>query len=122
MAGRIASIFNLDDSHIEPWHSEPESALEHGFAIAVLVIAVLKEELIFRGYFLTRLEQLFGRSNSLLMTSLLFSSWHIYQGPAGLLVTFVYGLVYGGAYLFLRRLWPVFLAHTINNLVFLPFY
>ncbi len=119
LAGRIASIFNLGDPHLEPWHSEPKSALEHGFAVAVLMLAVLKEELIFRSYFLTRFEQLFGRWNSLLVTALLFSSWHIYQGPAGLLSTFVLGLVYGGAYLFLRRLWPVFLAHTINNLVLL---
>ncbi len=69
-----------------------------------------------RGYLLTRLEHLL-RSTwlAILVTTVLFASYHVYQGPVGLIGAAVVGLVYGAAYRVQRRLWPVCIAHAIAD-------
>lgn len=72
--------------------------------IAVMLIfktmfaAGLCEEIIFRGTVLQRLRLLFGWSRSatvasVILTAAIFSSFHWYQGPSGLLLTAILGLV-----------------------------
>jgi membrane protease YdiL (CAAX protease family) len=60
--------------------------------------AGLCEEIIFRGTVLQRLRLLFGWSRSatvasVLLTTAIFSSFHWYQGPSGLLLTALLGMV-----------------------------
>jgi membrane protease YdiL (CAAX protease family) len=63
-----------------------------------MLAAGLCEEIIFRGTVLQRLRLLFGWSRSatvasVLLTAAIFSSFHWYQGPSGLLLTAILGLV-----------------------------
>ncbi|HEY0436417.1 MAG TPA: CPBP family intramembrane glutamic endopeptidase [Phenylobacterium sp.] len=72
------------------------------------ISAALGEELLFRGFILSRLERLFGAGRgpmlaALVLQALLFSLGHLYQGPAGAIVTGGLGLVLGGVYLAGRR-------------------
>jgi membrane protease YdiL (CAAX protease family) len=74
------------------------------------------EELVMRGYLFPRLERLLGSSfRSLIVTTLLFAAYHVYQGTAGVLSALSFGLVYGLAFWKLRRLWPLALGHAIAD-------
>ncbi len=71
-----------------------------------------------RGYLIPRLEQLLGSTAAALLVSTgLFASYHIYQGPAGAFGAGVTGLLYGASFCWWRRLWPLCVAHTLHNLV-----
>jgi len=108
------------------WKESVDSG--HGFAVqgsaaewALSVTAQLAngfaEELSMRAYLLLRLRQLRGSAaTALLLSSLLFATYHLYQGPWGCISAFVYGVLLGLAFLKIRRLWPVALAHAAGNL------
>lgn len=75
-----------------------------------------------RGYLIARLQYLL-RSGwlAVVVTATLFASYHSYQGVVGVIVigAAVHGLVYGLAFCLCRRLWPLCVAHTLTNLVWL---
>lgn len=82
------------------------------------ISAALGEELFFRGYVLNNLSKFFskwkaGNVFALLITSMIFSSGHIYQGISGVLTTLLIGLLLGGIYLKYRSLKVVVLLHAI---------
>lgn len=75
------------------------------------------EELVMRGYLIPRFEDLFGSTvKALLLSSVLFASYHLYQGFYGAGSALVMGLVFGVAFCALRRLWPVAAAHALLNI------
>ncbi len=99
-------------------HARPEGAIEVALLVLSLGFSAFSEELIARGYLVTRLERLLrSRAASLVVSAALFASWHAYQGPDGVLRTFAFGLVLGGLFVGLRRLWPLVVLHAAWNLV-----
>jgi len=46
-----------------------------------------------------------------------WSGYHIYQGIVPVCIHFVAGVVYGWAFVILKRLWPLVLAHAAFNAV-----
>jgi len=115
----------LGPSHFE----DNESAVSTSPGTALLVVqyilfvvhiftSAFYEELLMRGYLIPRFERLLRSTwNSLLLTALLFGSYHTDQGIGGVLDTSLAGLVYGGAFCWFRRLWPVAAAHALYNLM-----
>ena len=86
------------------------------------VIGGFTEELIFRGFLISRFEGVFARlpmaiGIAILLQAIIFGQQHFYyQGAAGMLATGAAGLVSGIAYVLLKRnLWPVILAHGLSN-------
>ena len=81
-----------------------------------LFAVALSEELVFRKLALRWLERA-GRTpiQIILLSALLFSLMHWGSGPGRLLYVFVVGLFYMAAYMRLRRLWPLILAHWIED-------
>ncbi len=79
----------------------------------------LAEEMITRAYLITRLVQLLrSHWQAVLMSALVFASYHVYYGVgSALLWLFLLGLFYGGCYLFVRRVWPFALAHALMNVL-----
>jgi membrane protease YdiL (CAAX protease family) len=76
------------------------------------------EELVMRGYLIVRLQRLFGSlTRAVILTSILFAAYHIYQGPRATVDVMLDGLIYGVAFCFLRRVWPVALAHALTNVL-----
>lgn len=104
----IASVFTADLSLL---------------AVAlVMLFTGFYEELLARGFLLTRCRTLFaGTWPPVLISSVLFGLGHVYQGWFGVVQTTLVGVVF--AYLVLRwgRLWPVILAHGALNTVSLAF-
>jgi membrane protease YdiL (CAAX protease family)/catechol 2,3-dioxygenase-like lactoylglutathione lyase family enzyme len=81
------------------------------------------EEMIFRGYLLNRLADLFGDNFggwtlALFAQAATFGAMHAYQGLAGMIEVGIYGLLLGLLYLATRRsLWTCAIAHGINDTI-----
>lgn len=86
--------------------------------LIVWLTSAFPEELIWRGFLMTRLAKLAGGSRiawslALLITSVHFGAVHFYQGLPGVLTTGVAGLLLGLAFLLFRRnLWLPIIAHA----------
>jgi membrane protease YdiL (CAAX protease family) len=79
-----------------------------------------REELFFRSYLLTRLEQAgLPPAAGVAVSGLLFACGHAYQGPIGLAVALALGLYFAVAFTRLRNLHRVAWAHGLYNLTVL---
>jgi membrane protease YdiL (CAAX protease family) len=89
------------------------------FIIYALVLALqagIGEELLFRGYLITRLEKLgVGAWPTILLSALLFglAHWLGYGFWAALLKAFSFGLPTGAYYYYRRKLGPLIVAHAL---------
>jgi len=81
-----------------------------------LFLVALSEELVFRKVARHWLERA-GRTplQIVVISSLLFSLMHWGSGPGRLIYTFVAGAIYMTAYLKIGRLWPLVIAHWIED-------
>ena len=85
--------------------------------IIVLAASVLFEEVLFRGYLISRLQELLGNSwNAVVVSAILFCAVHLYQGPIGIFSAMGLGVVTGIAFVMTKRLWPSLVAHLAINL------
>lgn len=87
------------------------------------------EEIIWRGFVMSRVARVLGDGKaawvfSLILVSVLFGLLHLYQGTVGVVLTGVAGLVFGILYLASgRNLWAPIIAHgTTDTLAFLFIY
>ena len=72
------------------------------------------EELVMRGYLIPRFERLLGSTwMSVILTAILFGSYHVYQGVSAAIGVAIAGLLYGMLFCFFRRLWPLAMAHAL---------
>lgn len=82
-----------------------------------LVLGAFLEELVSRGYLITRITDASGSAVlALALSSIEFGACHLYQGVESAISAGFLGLVLGLGFLASRRLWPVFLAHLAWNL------
>ncbi len=85
--------------------------------LALSVTAGVCEETCFRGYLITRLRAVIGKGWFLpvFLATLSFAAGHTYQGWGGLIVIFVYGLMFCALFLRTGSLWPGIFAHIIQD-------
>lgn len=77
----------------------------------------LAEEFAMRAYLCTRLIDLTGsRAIAIVGSSFVFGAYHIYGGIYHAGWAFGFGLAFAGAFLLLRTIWPLVIAHTLANL------
>jgi membrane protease YdiL (CAAX protease family) len=98
------------------------STLDHWWAFLTLTLSAFgnawAEEVLVVGFLITRLRQLGLRENSsLLVSSVLRGSYHLYQGFGGFIGNVVMGLVFGRVWQRTNRLWPLILAHFLIDFV-----
>jgi membrane protease YdiL (CAAX protease family) len=87
--------------------------------VPAMMVGAFYEELLFRGYLIPRLERLLGSPWwSLLATSALFGTIHAYQGIFAIPDKFFWGIILGAFFLWLRRVWPLAIAHAAMNVLF----
>jgi membrane protease YdiL (CAAX protease family) len=95
----------------------PEGPAASMLLVAACVANGFAEELVMRGYLVPRFEELLGSSvKAVLLSSVLFASYHLYQGLYGAGSALVAGLLYGAAFCSLRRLWPLAAAHALLDI------
>jgi membrane protease YdiL (CAAX protease family) len=75
------------------------------------------EELIVRGFLMTELSALVGVRTAIIAGTLVQISYHLYQGVWNVCSVGVIFLVYSLYYARTRRLMPIILAHTLQDLV-----
>jgi uncharacterized protein len=83
------------------------------------VFGGLGEELLNRGFIMTRMAQVFGDGRAawvvaVVLQAALFGAGHAYQGPVGIFGVTVIGMIYAvGALAWGRNLWPAVIAHGL---------
>lgn len=81
-----------------------------------MLAAPLMEEVVMRGYFVTRLSQFFRNElTGILLSAIIFGSYHIYQGALAAVVATFSGIALGLLFLATRSIWPCVIAHWIGN-------
>ncbi|MBV6420652.1 MAG: hypothetical protein DAHOPDDO_01909 [Ignavibacteriaceae bacterium] len=85
--------------------------------------AAFIEEMIYRGYLMHRIADLFNRNNTgwivgLVLSNLLFGFGHLYQGLSGMIITTITGFIFAWLYFVTNRnLWAAILAHGIYDTI-----
>lgn len=91
--------------------------------LPVLFIMMLctgyREELFFRSYMITEMTKKGNAVSALFISSLFFSAGHIYQGAAGIFISFILGLLQGGFFLKFRSIHINAIAHCFYNFILL---
>jgi len=96
----------------------PEGTAEYLLLLIACIANGFAEELVMRGYLITRLERLLGSTSAaVLVSTVLFASYHFYQGLASVIGIAAIGLVYAISFCLFRRLWPLCLAHAIADII-----
>jgi membrane protease YdiL (CAAX protease family) len=76
------------------------------------------QELLMRGYLITRLEDLWASKwVAFAISCILFGAWHLYEGGEGTVVSTAVGAVFGLLFLRYRRVWPLAAAHAALNIL-----
>jgi len=85
------------------------------------ISAAIGEELLFRGYVFAQLKKIIGNKKiiNILISAILFSVPHLYQGTAGLITTFIFGLAFGFIYVRFQNLTLNILVHGLIDSFFL---
>jgi membrane protease YdiL (CAAX protease family) len=93
----------------------------------IWVTAGVCEEIVYRGYMITRIEKLLGNLRfagffGCLISAVVFGASHWYQGAVGMLITGTLGLAFGVVFLWQgRNLWANMAAHILANTIGLSF-
>jgi uncharacterized protein len=88
-------------------------------AVALVAVVAVSEEVIFRGYILLRLSHLLrGRMGPLVLSAVIFSIGHGYEGAAGVVTVGVVGLTLALVYSWRRSLVAPMVMHFLFD--FLP--
>jgi membrane protease YdiL (CAAX protease family) len=95
----------------------PSTTAEALWICITAIIVGFGEEILVRGYLISRLLRLTGPVMSVICSSVVFSAWHTSAGLFTVAHTFIWGLVYGWTFTKLRRLYPLALAHATNNMI-----
>jgi membrane protease YdiL (CAAX protease family) len=96
----------------------PAPPLGHWWTVPLLLLnaaaAALLEEAIVLGYLVTRLRQLaWSPFAAVAASALLRGMYHLYQGWGGFLGNLAMGVLFGVAFLRVRRTWPFVIAHFL---------
>ena len=98
----------------------PVTLDEKMFWVMLSVSAALFEEICFRGFIISRLKLISGNYLiGALAGSLAFSMGHLYQGIFGVIITFIYGMLFAGLYIARKSVFPCIVAHFLQDVIIL---
>ncbi|MGK3982375.1 CPBP family intramembrane glutamic endopeptidase [Sorangium sp. So ce136] len=101
------------------------SALPPSLILPLALFTGIYEELVFRGFFLSRLRAALSpdprhraaAALAVVLSSALFAAGHFYQSMLGVVQTFAIGLVLGALAVRRDNVWPCVVAHAGINLI-----
>jgi membrane protease YdiL (CAAX protease family) len=86
--------------------------------ILPIMLASFTEELCFRSYLYTYLNKIIkSKWVCIFIISLLFSSYHIYQGILGVISAFIFGLICNIEYKNHKNIYTIGIFHAIKNII-----
>jgi membrane protease YdiL (CAAX protease family) len=91
------------------------------YLIFMWISAAFGEELLFRAFAFSQIKKVIGNKNLLIViiSAVLFSLPHLYQGSAGLIMTFLFGLTFGFIYYKFKNIWINIIVHGLIDSLFL---
>ncbi len=91
------------------------------FLLQMWISAAIGEELLFRAFTFAQLKKVIGNNPLvlILVSAILFSIPHSYQGATGLTVTFLFGIAFGFIYYKFQNIWINIIVHGLIDSVFL---
>ncbi len=95
------------------------------YFLYILISAAFGEEILFRGFLFRQLNILlpqfkFKTLIIVVLTAILFSLPHLYQGLSGLIMTFIFGLIFATIYVKSNyNLWITIIFHGLVDIMFL---
>lgn len=117
----VSEIFNepADYSSFKVIEGNPQKYFKWLFNM--WISAAVGEELLFRGFAFSQLKRWFGKNQLVfvLLSAVMFSLPHLYQGISGLVMTFLFGLAFGLIYLKFKNIWINIIIHGLIDTVFL---
>jgi membrane protease YdiL (CAAX protease family) len=121
IASRLATTFELPPQDLGAFAGLAGNTVQYLLLLIPIAwgTAAFGEEMLYRGYFLRRLEDALGRSGwataaALLIQTAVFAFGHAYLGPRGMLNAALIGLAAGVTYVSTgRNLWPLIVAHGL---------
>ncbi len=117
----VSEIFNepADYSSFKVIEGNPQKYFKWLFNM--WISAAVGEELLFRGFAFSQLKKWFGKNQLVivLLSAVMFSLPHLYQGISGLVMTFLFGLAFGLIYLKFKNIWINIIIHGLIDTVFL---
>ena len=97
-------------------HSASVSDLSPPVLILLCLINPIWEEALETGYFVQSLQRC-GMWSAVLASAFFRAFLHAYHGITALIIIFPFGLIFGFVYWKWRRLWPLYVAHALFDLV-----
>jgi membrane protease YdiL (CAAX protease family) len=111
-----ASLWAKSAAVHHPPRVVPAGVSAYLLVLAACIAGGFAEELAMRGYLIPRLERLLRSSwLAVLVTCVLFGSYHLYQGAGPAIVLAAGSVVHAFVFCVCRRLWPLCLAHALHN-------
>ncbi|MCO5247806.1 MAG: CPBP family intramembrane metalloprotease [Chitinophagales bacterium] len=107
------SIEKLTNSQIDLSKIETNSIVDYLVWIVIgFVLGGLLEEILFRGFLMTRISKFLKGNqttdiNALFLTSILFGLCHLYQGWSGVISTGIIGFLFGIIFLVYKKIFGI---------------
>ena len=117
----VSKLFNEPADYSSFDFVKGDSAAYFKYLLYMWLSAAIGEELLFRGFMTLQLQKLFGGRKLfiVLITAVLFSLPHLYPGISGLVMTFLFGLVFGFIYMRFKNIWINIIVHGLIDSLFL---
>ena len=107
----------LSQLELRPRDLTPKGSGSIALLVVALAMNAVAEEVVARGYLIPRLEDLTHHAGaSVVVSSMLFASYHLYQGPAGAIHALIFGLVFGLVFSITRTIGPLIAGHFMYGL------
>jgi len=117
----LALLLQQIGSHedfIDPSYLLPSTMTGKLVWVVLSLVVAFAEETAFRGYALTRVENIFrSRYAAAVVVSFGFAVGHFYQGIGGVAVIFVYGLMFAALFYKTGSIWPGIVAHFAQDVL-----
>lgn len=109
--GDVDSLAREDETGVDL------TAASLAVAYAIALTAGVTEEIVFRAYAITRLEELGWRRAAYLVPGAVFTALHLYQGLLALVLIGAVTVAFTWLYRWKRSVWPVMVAHALFDAV-----
>ncbi|WP_313807873.1 type II CAAX endopeptidase family protein [Flavobacterium sp.] len=117
----ITKLFNEPADYSSFEVLKGNSAMYFKYLAFMWLSAAFAEELLFRAFAFSQFRKIIGDHKILIviLSAVLFSLPHIYQGGVGLVITFLFGLAFGWIYLKYQNIWINIIVHGLIDTLFL---
>lgn len=117
----VSFVFNEPADYSSFKSIEGNTALYFKWLFNMWISAAVGEELLFRGYVFSQLKRIMGSKKIIIiiLSAILFSVPHLYQGISGLVMTFLFGIFFALLYNKYQNIWINIIVHGFIDTLFL---